>query len=51
MIKVTKRDLDNIKRTAYNAERSIYLENHEPPQAVLNFNLMADGVQGMGTKS
>ena len=51
MIKVPKRDLDNIKRTAYNVERSIYLASHEPLQAVLNFNLMADGVQGMGIKS
>jgi len=32
-------------------ERSIYLASHEPLQAVLNFNLMADGVQGMGIKS
>ena len=51
MIKVPKRDLDNIKRTAYNAERSIYLASHEPLQAVLNFNLMADGVQTMVSKS
>ena len=45
-------DLERMGDLAANiAERSIYLTSHELLQAVLNFNLMVDGVQGMGTKS